>query len=168
MRGSVFKESFIFCFSLLFALSLESNATEVLVINDANKDFFLSDKHVSIIEDKDYKIGDVTSERFKSIFEASRIKGNGDNLKHAYWYRFSIKNSLRHNEQLIYELLNFQLDKINLYIPDDQERREFFYDAYLINDIQWNIFSILVFKESLGCLAWILIGLDRGAVVVQR
>jgi hypothetical protein len=120
MRGSVFKESLIFCFSLLFALSLESNAAEVLIINDANKDFFLSDKHLSIIEDKGYKIADVASEKFKSIFDASRIKGNEDNQEQAYWYRFSIKNSLRNNEQLIYELLNFQLDKINLYIPDEQ------------------------------------------------
>jgi two-component system, sensor histidine kinase LadS len=105
---------------VLFLMVQNSFAAEVLIIDKEDQDFIPLGKNFDIIADKNnqYGIKEITSPEFSARFDTSKIKLHDENVYTTYWYRFSIKSLLGEGRQLIFELQNFQLDHIKLYIPD--------------------------------------------------
>jgi hypothetical protein len=113
-------KTFLSILIFLFLVVQRSIAAEVLVVNKGDQDFILFEKNFDIVDDKNnqYGIKEITSQQFSIRFDTSKVRLNEENLYSTYWYRFSVKSLLGEDKQLIFELLNFQLDHVKLYIPD--------------------------------------------------
>jgi two-component system, sensor histidine kinase LadS len=104
----------------LFLIVQRSVSADVIIVDKANQDFIFTEKNFDIVPDKNsqYGINEIASKQFSVRFDTSKIMLNHEDLYTPYWYRFSVKNLLGEDKQLIFELLNFQLDQVILYIPD--------------------------------------------------
>ncbi|MCS6824443.1 MAG: transposase [Cytophagaceae bacterium] len=89
-------------------------------MKDKNE-YFL--KHYELLEDKnkEWQIGDVTSEEFSRRFVSnSGNLGVNHNLNSAYWIRFTLSDESNQEQNWIIEAFDFKIDHLTLFIPDDE------------------------------------------------
>jgi len=105
---------------LFFAIPFSMRAEIPIVINDAKKDFYLTEEHFSVIEDKHNRltIDSIITISIKNKFDNSILKIDQEDNITTYWYRFTVINELENNNQIVFELLNFKLDEVSFFVQD--------------------------------------------------